>query len=528
MIEDLSKVHNSIENVRTTIRRQGDKISEEIDLYYDEVFQKLLKQKEKIKQQVRETVLQKEKALTRQLEEVIYTQEDIIKVKRIRDSVQGSSICSDQEVLSAKNELIFSLQKLKEDLDKIGTGPMESANIKITPVNNPLPQIVKHYATIDSLSFEVKYFNNSVQRGQTAMLELIAKDSKGNYYPRGGCEVTVQFQSSMEEMINAQVIDYGDGTYMICCAARQVGEIELSVFVNGQEIKDSPFKIVVQEYPIKPNKIITSHDYSFGQLRGIACSNNGMWAVADWTEHCVHVFDNRDNFINRLGSRGNRNEQFEYPCDVAFDDNNELYVTDSHNHRVQKFNPHGNYLLQFGGKGVGEGQLNHPVGIITHQDKVYVADRGNNRISVFKNDGKFYAVIGQQQLSQYFDIAVNINSEILAADWRRHCIHIFSPDGHYIKNMTLRKETGILQLKDPCSITTDSNGFILLADTSTYNHCVSVFDKIGNCIYCFGSKGSNDNQFKFPRGITIGPDNIIYVSDTGNKRIQIFPAYMAS
>ena len=383
MIEDLSKVHNSIENVRTTIRRQGDEVSEEIDLYYDEVFQKLLKQKEKVKQQVRETVSQKENALKRQLDQVIYTQEDIIKVKRIRDSLQVSS---NQDVLSAK---ICLLENLKEDLDKIGAEPIESANIKVAPVNDPLPQFVKHFATIDSLSFEVKYFNNSVQRGQTAMLELVTKDSKGNYYPRGGCEVTVQFQSSMEEMITAQVIDYDDGTYMISCVAQQVGEISLSVFVNGCEIQDSPFKIVVQENPISPNKIITSHDDSFGQLRGIACSSNGMWAVADWSKNCVHVFDNQDNLIDRFGSRGNRKGQFEYPCDIAFDDNNELYVTDSHNHRVQKFDCHGNYLLQFGGKGASEGHLNCPVGITAYHNKVYVADRVNQRISVFKNDGKY-------------------------------------------------------------------------------------------------------------------------------------------
>ena len=123
-------------------------------------------------------------------------------------------------------------------------------------------------------------------------------------------------------------------------------------------------------------------------------------------------------------------------------------------------------------------------------------------------------------------MTININSEILVADWRHHRICIFTLDGHYIRNMTLRKETGSLQLKDPCSITTDSNGFILLVDTNINNHCISIFDKIGNCIYCFGSKGSNDDQFKFPRGIAIGTENNIYVSDTGNKRIQIFPAYI--
>ena len=59
---------------------------------------------------------------------------------------------------------------------------------------------------------------------------------------------------------------------MICFAPQQVGVIELSVFVNGQEIKGNPFKIAVQENPIKLSKIITSHDDSFGQLWGIACS----------------------------------------------------------------------------------------------------------------------------------------------------------------------------------------------------------------------------------------------------------------
>ena len=517
MIEDLSKVHNSIENVRTTIRQQGDKISEEIDLYYDEVFQKLLKQKEEVKQQVCETVLQKEKALTRQLEEVIYTQEDIINVKRIRDSLQ---VNSDQEILSAKNELICLLEKSTEDLGKIGTGPIESANIKVTPVNDPLPQIVKHFVTIDSLSFEVVDFNDSVQRGQTAILGLIANDCKGNYYPRGGCEVTVQLESSVGEMISAEVTDYNDGTYMISFAPQQVGGIELSVFVNGQEIKESPFRIAIQEYPnipIKLSKIIKSHDDYFGQLRGIACNSNGTWAVADWINNCVHVFDNQDNLINSLGSHGTRSSQFEHPCDVAFDDNNELYVTDSHNHRVQKFDTHGNYLLQFGGKGSGESQLNYPMGITTHRNKVYVCDRKNHRISIFKNDGKFYRVIGQQQLSKYFDVAVNMNGEVLIVDWGHHCMHIFTLNGHYVNSITLRKGTSSLELKYPCSITTDSNGYILIADTST--HCISIFDRIGNCIHCFES----DDQFKFPHGIFVDPNSRIYVSDTGNQRIQVFP-----
>ena len=517
MIEDLSKTSNAIDEMKTAIKQQGDEISEEIDLYYEKVFKQLLKQKEQVKQQVHETVSQKVKAVTMQLEEVMCTQEKILNIKRIRDALQTNC---DQELVSAKDQLTCSMKKLKERCKEIGARPIESANVTVTPVNEPLLQVVKHFATIDSLSFELKDFNNSLQQGQTAMLEIITKDSKGNDYPRGRCEVTVELKSRMGEIISTQVMDYNDGTYMICFKPQQVGEIDLSVFVNKCKIQGSPFRIVVQENLIKPSKIITSHDDSFGQLWGIACSNNGMWAVADWVENCVHVFDSQDKLIKRFGGQGSKNGQFEYPCDVAFDDNNDLYVTDSHNHRVQKFDTHSNYILQFGGKGVNKGKLKYPIGISTHSDKVYVADRRNNRISVFQDNGEFCTVIGQQQLSQYFEVAVDIYGELVVADWRHQCIYIFTLDGHCTNTFTM-KGGGLVQLREPCSVTTGSNGLILIADT--YNHCVSIFDdEIGNCMYCFGSKGSDDGKFNHPHGIAVGPNGNIYISDTGNKRVQIF------
>ena len=440
-------------------------------------------------------------------------------VKEMRDSLQESS---NQEGLSARNLLVYSLMRLTEKCVRLGTGPIESANIKLTPVNDPLPQIVKHFATIDSLSFEAKYFNNSVQRGQTKLIEIITKDCKGNDYPRGGCEVTAELAPMIGEMINAEVMDNNDGTYMICFAAQQIGGIELLVFVNGHEIKRSPFRIAVQENPIKPSKIITSHDDSFGQLWGIACSNNGMWAVADWINNCVHLFDSQDKLIKKIGCQGNGNGHFEYPCGVAFDDNNELYVTDSHNHRVQKLDTHGNYLLQFGGKGESKGKLKYPIGITTHSDKVYVGDRHNNRISVFQKNGKFSSTIGQQHLSQYFDISVDMDMyiELVVVDWRHHCIYTFTIDGR-CTNTFPTKAAGTIQLKAPCSVTTDPDGLILITDT--YNHTVLICDETGKFVYYFGSKGSDDGEFNHPHGIAIAPNGNIYVSDTCNKRVQIFP-----
>ena len=80
--------------------------------------------------------------------------------------------------------------------------------------------------------------------------------------------------------------------------------------------------------------------------------------------------------------------------------------------------------------------------------------------------------------------------------------------------------TGPGQLSYPYGVAVDLYGFILVANTS--NHRVSIFDKDGNYINCFGSKGSAIGQFQRPYGIAVRADGNIYVSDYNNKRIQIF------
>ena len=51
---------------------------------------------------------------------------------------------------------------------------------------------------------------------------------------------------------------------------------------------------------------------------------------------------------------------------------------------------------------------------------------------------------------------------------------------------------------------------------------MTIFDKDGNYVSCFGSKGSAAGQFKYPYGIAVSANGNIYVSDKDNKRIQIF------
>ena len=83
--------------------------------------------------------------------------------------------------------------------------------------------------------------------------------------------------------------------------------------------------------------------------------------------------------------------------------------------------------------------------------------------------------------------------------------------------------SGRWEFNDLCGITGELNGFIIVADSR--NQCVSIFNKHGNCIHCFGSRRSVNDQFNFPYGIALSPNGNIYISDYDNKRIQIFSNY---
>ena len=180
--------------------------------------------------------------------------------------------------------------------------------------------------------------------------------------------------------------------------------------------------------------------------------------------------------------------------------------------RVQKFDTNGNYLLQFGSKGASDGQLICPSGITIHNNKLYVADKGNKRISVF--NGQFCFTFGSEHLACPCDVTVSSDKQLLVADCSNHCICTFTLAGQYLGKCGTRG-SGRGQLYNPCTLTTDLNGCILVGDG---NHRVSVFDKYGNCIYCFGSNG----QFSVPCAIALDHNGNIYISDSNMKRIHIF------
>ena len=522
MIKNLSEAHDNIEKMKKKTRSRGEDVDKKIDRYYDELLQKLMKQKDEVKQQAHDAVSQKEKAMITQLEEVASMQAKLMSMKELTDALEQSS---DQEALSAKREVTDRVQQLTNAYKKVNIQPVESAAMDFVPTKEPFPVFGHLFAYVNPHTSEVINLTPYILVGKKVEFAIVTKDSNGGPCIRGGSLVSVRLKLFSGDVNTAgEVRDNNDGSYMASFVAEQVGEAKLSVSINGEQIKGSPYSIVVgRNYQSidKPTKIV--NDGSMGQPWGVAFGRNGLWAVADNSKNCVYIFDDKDQLVRKFGSNGSNNGQFSYPRGVAFDSHNHLYVVDHGNHRVQKFDTNGNYLLQFGSNGAySDGQLVNLYGITVHNDKVYITNIGNKRISVFQTNGKFCISFGSDQLGVLIDVTVNANNHLLVADCSNSCIYTYTLDGHYVGKFGTRG-SGRGQLNGPYSLTTDLNGFIIVADTD--NHRVSIFDNNGSCIHCFGSNGSANGHFINPSGIAVSPNGSIYISDGGNKRIQIFSDY---
>lgn len=511
MITDLSEAHDNIDKMMEKVGQKGVEVNKEIDHQYDVLIQKLMEQKEQLKQQVHDAVSQKKKALTMQLEEVKYTQAEMHSMKELKDAIEKST---DQELLSAKKQVIGRMQQITDKYNKLDFCPSQSSTMEFIATNESLPQFGKVLANVDTASFEVKSFPNCLTVGKKVEFTIITKYHNGSHCSIGGSKVSVQLGYNTGEVTVAQVKDNNDGSYAISFVPQQAGKVKLFISINGQQTKGSPYKLVhyVNYNMVGKCSKIVNNDGNMDLPWGIAFSKNGTWAVSDYSKPCVYIYNEHDQLIHSFGSQ----EQFKIPAGITFDDSNGLYVTDHGFKTVKKFDLNGNYILQFQGHRAG---VRDPVGITADKDTVYVADYKQDCVLAFQTNGLFRHTIGEKQMRCPYDVAVS-NNCLLVAGWTDGCIYRFTLDGNFIHKFGEAGSSKGL-LSNPSSLATDSNGFILVAEFS--NNRVSIFDKTGKFVHCFGLAGYDDGQFQNPLGIAVSPNgNVIYVSDTDNNRIQIF------
>jgi hypothetical protein len=246
------------------------------------------------------------------------------------------------------------------------------------------------------------------------------------------------------------------------------------------------------------------------QPRGIAIGPGGEVYVADQDNHRIAVFDRLGGFLREWGSYGTAAGSLIFPSGVAVASDGTVFVSDSGNHRVQRFTAEGEFLGMFGGEGTGEGEFVQLEGIAAGADSILaVCDSGTSSFSVFTLDGSF-AGRHESVLARVaaFDSSSNIYTSgchsggVTMTDRHGSPLGIIGPD---------ICATGL-------AVGPAGNIYILDYDLDRF----AVLGSRGTVISTVGSPGTGPGEFDRPGGIAVTPEGWVYVSDTGNGRIQIF------
>ena len=81
--------------------------------------------------------------------------------------------------------------------------------------------------------------------GNKVDFKVITRNFKNTRYPKGGIEVIAQVQLSMGEITPIKVKDNNNGSYSASFLTKQVGEVKLSITIEGQHIKGSSYVIML-------------------------------------------------------------------------------------------------------------------------------------------------------------------------------------------------------------------------------------------------------------------------------------------
>jgi len=224
-------------------------------------------------------------------------------------------------------------------------------------------------------------FNIGLKDDQGALVQPmdVAVDGRGRIYvaDTGHKKVKV-FDPNGNFLFSFGKEGMGDGSF--------VAPVGLAVRGDKLYVADS-VNMKLQEFSLEGKYLRTLSSVEvarqIGAFRpcGLDVDDEGNLYVTDIYYQRVVVLNKEGRVIRHFGQPGRGPGQFQYPNDVAVDSKGNIYVSDSNNNRVQAFDKEGRLIQRFPyGRGFG---LNRGIAV-DEKDRVYVVDTFGNLVKVLK------------------------------------------------------------------------------------------------------------------------------------------------
>ena len=516
---DIQERDHQIEDLREEVGVLSLQLHQLQDTKVEELHQKdkELQRKDEVIQRKDEVIQQKDEVIQRK-DEVIQRKDEVI--QRNDEVIQQND-----EVIQRKDEVIreknTQLELLSQELHQ-KSQELDQKDRELQEKDCQLQQLVSQapymQATPTSFTFGL----------ETATVKTCSQFSVEILYSGRPCSssqhVTAELNSiTTRSVTKATVVQKSSSTYEVTYTPTTRGRHELCVKVNNDQIQGSPSKVVVYPDPTQlhqPVRMIKGVKFPYG----VAFNSHGKMYVTESSRGNgqIAVLDSSGKRICTIGSQGDRPGQFQWPCCIAIDSSDNVYVTSQH--KLQKFDRNGKFVKSVGSGRVGSrpGEFRLPRGVKVHQNQVYVCDFGNDRIQVFDLELFFITSFGTKgsgegQYDRPNELAFDREGNIYVGELGNKRVQVLDPNGHYLRHFG--HESGPGKLDELAGIHIAHN-CVYVSDYR--NHCIVVFQLSGAFLTSFGKEGKGRGQFDFPCGVVFDCNGFLYVCDWINNRIQVF------
>ena len=278
----------------------------------------------------------------------------------------------------------------------------------------------------------------------------------------------------------------------------------------------------VPDYSLKREPVLTAGKWGTGlkelKARGLAIDeSNELIYVADWGNKRVQTVSFKGNFLKRFGLY-----KLKEPYGIAITSEH-IYVTDIELDTLFQFYKNSFQLLnRTGTKGQTDGQFNAPTGLCTdYSGDVFVADYGNNRVCIFSHELIFISKLGIGQLFRPKDVKLTPDCQVVVLDESYECVHFYSRNGHLLSSCVSKGRGAEYLVSIPSFLCMDLAGNIIISDRG--NDSIKIISKSGHLIHTIGKYGHGIGELVYPYGISVAKSGVIFVvSENANFSIQCF------
>ena len=168
--------------------------------------------------------------------------------------------------------------------------------------------------------------------------------------------------------------------------------------------------------------------------------------------------------------------------------------------------------------------------------QVWDAGIGSSTVNIrepeYPEDRVFQAIMAERMLGETAgmvgprDIVLDEDGLIYVTDTDRSRIVVLSPEGEFVRSIG---DPALVPageaLRQPWGLDIGADGLLYVADT--WNNRVAIFTRKGEFLRAWGHEGvpatdPSPDAMWGPRAIAVGPDGLVYVADTGGKRIRVY------